>query len=43
MSFLRILRRFNCIKGNFDFDIFQYLKADHESFKSYIQILGFEL
>ncbi len=30
MSFLRILRRFNCIKGNFDFDIFQYLKADHE-------------
>jgi hypothetical protein len=30
MSFLRMLKRFYSIKGNFSFDIFQYLKADHE-------------
>lgn len=30
ISFLRILKRFYSIKGNFSFDIFQYLKADHE-------------
>jgi hypothetical protein len=29
-SFLRMLKRFYSIKGNFSFDIFQYLKADHE-------------
>ena len=29
-SFQRILRRFYGIKGTFSFDIFQYLKADHE-------------
>ncbi|MFV7236738.1 hypothetical protein [Flavobacterium gawalongense] len=30
MSFLRILKRFYSIKGNFSFDVFQYLKADQE-------------
>ncbi|OAB26419.1 hypothetical protein FBFR_12945 [Flavobacterium fryxellicola] len=30
MSFLKILKRFYSIKGNFSFDVFQYLKADHE-------------
>ena len=30
MSFLRMLKRFYSIKGNFSFDIFQFLKADHE-------------
>jgi hypothetical protein len=30
MSFLRILKRFYSIKGNFTFDVFQYLKADNE-------------
>jgi hypothetical protein len=30
MSFLRILKRFYSIKGNFSFDVFQYLKSDHE-------------
>jgi hypothetical protein len=30
MSFLRMLKRFYSIKGNFSFDIFQYLKADNE-------------
>ena len=29
-SFLRMLKRFYGIKGNFSFDIFQYLKADNE-------------
>ena len=29
-SFQRILKRFYGIKGSFSFDIFQYLKADHE-------------
>ena len=30
MSFLRILKRFYSIKGNFSFDVFQYFKADNE-------------
>ncbi len=30
MSFLRMLKRFYAIKGNFSFDVFQYMKADHE-------------
>lgn len=30
MSFLRMLKRFYSIKGNFSFDIFQYFKADNE-------------
>nr|WP_314897936.1 hypothetical protein [uncultured Flavobacterium sp.] len=30
MSFLRILKRFYSIKGNFSFDVFQYLKSDNE-------------
>lgn len=30
MSFLKILKRFYSIKGNFSFEVFQYLKADHE-------------
>lgn len=30
ISFLRMLKRFNSIKGNFSFDLFQYLKVDHE-------------
>jgi hypothetical protein len=30
MSFLRILKRFYCIMGNFSFDIFQYMKAENE-------------
>ncbi|MFV8340403.1 hypothetical protein ACNQGL_14140 [Flavobacterium sp. LB3P21] len=30
MSFLRILNRFYSIKGNFSFDIFQYMKAENE-------------
>lgn len=29
-SFKRILKRFYGIKGSFSFDIYQYLKADHE-------------
>jgi hypothetical protein len=29
-SFLRMLKRFYSIKGNFSFDVFQYLKADNE-------------
>lgn len=29
-SFLRILRRFYAVKETFVFDLFQYLKADHE-------------
>ena len=29
-SFLRLLRRFYSIKGNFSFDLFQYLKMDPE-------------
>lgn len=28
--FQRILRHFYGIKGSFSFDVFQYLKADHE-------------
>jgi hypothetical protein len=30
MSFLRILKRFYSIKGNFSFDVFQYMKAENE-------------
>ncbi|WP_282718236.1 hypothetical protein [Flavobacterium algoritolerans] len=30
ISFLRILKRFYSIKGNFSFDIFQYMKAENE-------------
>ncbi|PWA08931.1 hypothetical protein DB891_09760 [Flavobacterium laiguense] len=29
-SFLRLLKRFYGIKGNFSFDLFQYFKADYE-------------
>lgn len=29
-SFLRILKRFYTIKETYSFDIFQYLKSDHE-------------
>lgn len=29
-SFSRLLKRFYTIKDTFSFDIFQYLKADHE-------------
>jgi len=29
-SFIRILKRFYTIKETFSFDIFQYLKANHE-------------
>jgi len=29
-SFLRILKRFYTIKETYCFDLFQYLKADHE-------------
>jgi len=29
-SFSRILKRFYTIKDTFSFDVFQYLKADHE-------------
>jgi hypothetical protein len=30
IPFLRILNRFYAIKGNFSFDLFQYLKAENE-------------
>ncbi|MFV8360837.1 hypothetical protein [Flavobacterium sp. LS1P3] len=30
ISFLRILKRFYSIKGNFSFDVFQYMKAENE-------------
>ncbi len=29
-SFLRIWKRLNAFKGNFSFDIFQYLKVENE-------------
>jgi hypothetical protein len=29
-SLLRILKRFNAMKDNFDFGIFHYLKVEHE-------------
>ncbi|AOW10089.1 hypothetical protein EM308_11555 [Flavobacterium gilvum] len=29
-SFLRLLKRFYGIKGNFSFDVFQYFRADYE-------------
>jgi len=29
-SFLRVLKRFYGIKGNFSFDVFQYFKADYD-------------
>lgn len=32
-SFMRILKRFYTIKETFSFDIFQYLKTDHEKFQ----------
>ena len=30
MSFTRLLKYLNCIKGRFNFDIFQDIKADQE-------------
>ena len=30
ISFLRILKRFNLIFGQFNFDIFQYLEVENE-------------